>query len=270
MTTMITTPAATPALAWDHSGHLGLGTRLDGAGPAWFDLAGDVHTFSGVISGPKGSGKSTTARALAAAARASQVVPLTTLYTDLSGGMENPLLAEIASIPILNTTPGTAIDLLHDAVEVRAEILRDRGERSLAGTELPVILAVVEGADRIVGNRPQRWMWVARRARKLNIALLPILIQDDNPNLAGQRPPWRLLSSTNRIQMRGSRTLAGIARIRDAVGNEHDTQVPYLADGDPWLRTEIAPDDALDPATATVFDGFYIAPPTPVRRDLWP
>uniref|UniRef100_UPI003F498B8E hypothetical protein n=1 Tax=Amycolatopsis sp. CA-293810 TaxID=3239926 RepID=UPI003F498B8E len=264
MTTMISAPSATPALAWDHSGNLGLGQRLDGAGPAWFDLADDRNVSGGVITGPKGSGKSTTVRALVAAARASQAVPVTTLYTDNTGGLENPLLARIASVPILNVAPDMAIGLLRDAAEVRGEILRERGLATLAGTELPILLAVVEDAAQVVGDRPHRWARLARHATKLNIALLATLEREDDPNRpAGQRALWRQLSETNRIRLRGHGAEAGTARIRDGAGHEYDTRVPYFPDGDPWVHTEIAPDDPLDAATAAVFGDYYTAPDAP-------
>ncbi|WP_219154634.1 hypothetical protein [Amycolatopsis sp. TNS106] len=264
MTTMITIPAASPALAWDHAGNLGLGQRLDGAGLAWFDLADDVNVSSGVISGPKGSGKSTTVRALVAAARASQAVPVTTLYTAPFGGLDNPLLARIASVPVLGGAPDTVIGLLRDAAEVRAEILRERGLATLAGTELPILLAVVENAAQVVGGRPHRWARLARHATKLGIALLATLEREDDPSLpAGQRALWRQLAETNRIRMRGHGTEAGTARVRDGAGHEYDTRVPFFPDGDPWVHTEIAPDDPLDAATAAVFGDYYTAPAAP-------
>jgi len=270
MTTMITTPAANPALAWDHSGNVGLGQRLDGAGPAWFDLVDDRNVSSGVISGPKGSGKSTTVRALVAAARASQAVPVTTLYTDLSGGMANPLLARIASVPILDAAPDTAIGLLRAAAEIRAGILRERGLGTLAGTKLPILLAVIEGAHQVVGDRPHRWARLARHATKLNIALLATLEREDGPNLpAGQRALWRQLAETNRIRMRGPGAEAGTARIRDGAGHEYDSRVPYLPGGDPWLDTEIAPDDPLDPDTAAVLGHYCTAPASPHVTGIW-
>ncbi|MGW5703797.1 hypothetical protein [Amycolatopsis japonica] len=272
MTTMITTPATNPALAWDHSGNLSLGHRLDGAGHGWYDLADDVNVSSGVITGPKGSGKSTTVRALVATARASQAVPVTTLYTALGpfGGLANQLLNQIASVKVLDTAPDTAIGLLNDAAKTRTEILRERGLATLAGTELPILLAVVEGAAQVVGDRAHRWARLARHAKKLNIAVLATLEREDDPNLpAGQRALWRQLSETNRIQMRGHGIEAGTARIRDAAGHEYDTRMPNLTDGDPWLDTEIAPDDPLDPDTAAVFGDYYTAPASPRATGIW-
>jgi hypothetical protein len=252
---------APSSVVWDDAGNLSLGTRLDGGGRAWFDFVDDRHVHGGLITGPPRSGTSNAATLLTAAARAHLGLRVTTLYVDAYGGRSNPVLARHASIPVTgDTPPGAAIAALERAARLRTVINADRERKTCAGTELPILLAVVEDADLVVGAEPHRWTRLVRHSRTLNIAVLAVRYKTTG-SVPGQRALWNLLARSNELRLH-SYADPGRGRTRDVItGDPVDVQVPHVLT--PAVDSEfVLPEAPLDTATATAIGELY-RPRTP-------
>jgi hypothetical protein len=118
-TALPTTPAPLLRAPLHDGGRLALGPTLDGAGHAYYRLAGPRRMRHGVIVGDAGAGVS---NLLAVTARAA--MPLVTAYINGHHDLTNPALARQSTVLIDGADVAeTAIDALERVLRARIELL---------------------------------------------------------------------------------------------------------------------------------------------------